>query len=166
MAFQGYKYEQLDKTKQQIRLLFLHPSERHSVQVQCTIAVVPLEKAPLYNALSYCWGDASIQVAIKLQNYGSALTSRLFVTSNLYSALRRIRSKIEYIPLRIDAVCIYLDRHQMEYCAMLRLRPLLSEGFPFVLDSQVNRIAHPSPGQPPTVTSVRTLRGSRLFQYF
>jgi len=110
-----------------------------------------------YIALSYVWEDKS-------DRQTAFVNGKIFIiTSSLDSALRHIRDQKNELMIWADGTFIYLDRHQMKYCAILRLKLLFSEGFRFVLDSQVNRISHPLLNHPvaPTVTPVRTLRGSR-----
>jgi hypothetical protein len=98
----AYKYEPLDPTGTEIRLIKLEPSQQFSAQVRCSIFTVRLEDAPTYNALSYVWGDRSNLICIKLNGC-------LFpVGVNLYLALRRLRSLAKDVPAVywVDAICI------------------------------------------------------------
>ncbi|KAK3648942.1 hypothetical protein LTR56_003773 [Elasticomyces elasticus] len=56
---------------------------------------------PLFDALSYTWGSWMDPMSIRIQGHGS-----FAVTRNLWSALRRIRSTNEPVPLWIDQICI------------------------------------------------------------
>jgi len=98
----AYKYEPLDPTGTEIRLIKLEPSQQFSAQIRCSIFRARLEDAPTYNALSYVWGDQSNPICIKLNGC-------LFpVGINLYLALRRLRSLAKDVPAVywVDAICI------------------------------------------------------------
>lgn len=66
----------------------------------CTTFTVSLADNPLYKALSYTWGDASITKAIVVD--GQVVQ----VTENLESALRHLRQDGESLILWIDAISI------------------------------------------------------------
>ncbi|PMD21710.1 HET-domain-containing protein, partial [Hyaloscypha hepaticicola] len=92
----------LDPTGTEIRLIRIEPSQQFSAQVRCSIFKVRLEDVPTYYALSYCWGDQSNPICIRLNGC-------LFpVGINLYLALRRLRSLAGDVPAVywVDAVCI------------------------------------------------------------
>jgi len=101
-SMDAYKYEPLDPTGTEIRLMRIEPSQQFSAQVRCSIFKVRLEDVPTYNALSYCWGDQSNPICIKLNGC-------LFpVGINLYLALRRLRFLAKDVPVVywVDAICI------------------------------------------------------------
>ncbi len=58
----GYEYESLT-TSSSIRILELQRGER-SDPIDCTLSVVERDKAPLYEAISYAWGDMSYTMPI------------------------------------------------------------------------------------------------------
>jgi hypothetical protein len=98
----AYKYEPLDPNGPETRLIKLEPSQQFSAQIRCSIFKVRLEDAPAYHALSYCWGDQSNPICIKLNGC-------LFpIGINLYLALRRLRSLAKEVPAVywVDAICI------------------------------------------------------------
>jgi hypothetical protein len=98
----SYTYEPLDLAVREIRLIEIQPSAQFSSQVKCKIIKTRLEDAPEYLALSYCWGDQTNPICIRLDGH-------LFpVGINLYLALRRLRGKSIILRLWVDAV--YIDQ--------------------------------------------------------
>ena len=85
----------------QIRLLTLSPALRQSDPIVCNLHVVSLEgEKPIYEAISYVWGDPKVTVPIEVSN-------RPFqVTANLATALRRFRNVGGRRILWVDAICI------------------------------------------------------------
>lgn len=97
-----FRYEtQLDRSKEEIRVLKLLPKDQWPISSQpaCRMSNVSLKQNPKFSALSYVWGDPSDQKEIVVN--GS--TKR--VTSNLLEALFGI-AKPEGIVIWIDAICI------------------------------------------------------------
>ncbi|KAK5677559.1 hypothetical protein LTS10_010131 [Elasticomyces elasticus] len=88
----------LDASKQQIRLLHLRPG---AGDLQADLAVVDLADQPEYEALSYTWGDRTLDKSIVLGG-----RSRLPVTDNLWRALRGLRYRWRSRVLWVDALCI------------------------------------------------------------
>ncbi|EWZ36588.1 hypothetical protein NW765_016103 [Fusarium oxysporum] len=84
----------------QIRLLHLLPVTENNDSIECRLEVVALEENPVYEALSYCWGDSSQLLEIKCNN------EAFQVTENLLSALQHLRNEHTERPLWIDAICI------------------------------------------------------------
>jgi hypothetical protein len=68
--------------------------------ISCDIKHVSLKDRPLFDALSYTWGDPKIKNTITLAGCS------FLVTQNLDAALHHIRSEDEERVLWIDAVCI------------------------------------------------------------
>jgi prepilin-type processing-associated H-X9-DG protein len=95
-------YAPLPKDGGFIRLITLKPAPRFSSQIECYMCSLPVYSIPKipYVALSYCWGDASNPVTIKVNN------RPLAVTQNLYLALLRIRKEWAPVDLWVDAICI------------------------------------------------------------
>ena len=71
--------------------------------IHCELKPAPVDKAPVYSALSYTWGDPSVTRTIFVNG------QRLEVTSNLYNALSNFRDLYPGIRLWADAVCINQD---------------------------------------------------------
>jgi hypothetical protein len=94
-----------------IRLVVIHPGHPDE-EITCSIAEHPFYRRPVYQALSYMWGDADHEEIIKLNG------KPFMVRRNLWSFLWHERSK-EYLVLPpkyeslpsisdfwIDAICI------------------------------------------------------------
>ncbi|KAN0094266.1 HET domain containing protein [Hyaloscypha variabilis] len=88
--------------QRQIRLLELLPGTEQD-DITCNILLVSLNDFPIYEALSYCWGDTSTTVPIEIKE------GTFEVTKNLRSALFHLRRKDDPRTLWIDAVCINQD---------------------------------------------------------
>ena len=91
--------------------------------MRCTLEHVFLEQCPVYDALSYTWGDV-FQIGEILVD-GQPFRA----TSNLVAALEHFRSTEHDVRLWIDAICLYVDRYQTKYRGNLRLGPLFLRGF-------------------------------------
>jgi hypothetical protein len=93
----AYDYAELP-TSNSIRLMELHSSRSEGVTINLTI--VDLDSAPPYEAISYVWGDPSVQV--NLTCGGKSLK----VTPNLRAALHHLRPQNGTRMLWADATCI------------------------------------------------------------
>jgi hypothetical protein len=93
-------YKRLDPFHQQIRILTLHKGD-WSEDIRCSLRVESLVgKAPVYNALSYRWGDNNSKRAIFVNG------KEFLVTENLETAFRHLRRKESDEDLWVDQVCI------------------------------------------------------------
>ena len=104
LANEGYRYSPLWPGS--IRLLRVMPHQDEAAILQCQIFDYPLQSSEgthLYEALSYVWGDSHQRHAISVD--GQAL----FVTTNLYAALLRLRDRLLERIVWIDAICINQD---------------------------------------------------------
>jgi hypothetical protein len=119
-AENGYKYEPLkepDKTIRLIKILSIAP------QIRCTFRVVPLEDSPVFSALSYMRGIATITERTFVDD-GS-----LDITVNLAQAIRdihyhwskgKLRAPREEQWLWADALCINQhDVHEKKHQVLL-----------------------------------------------
>lgn len=68
--------------------------------IQCLIGTTSISSNTPYEALLYCWGDASITQNIEVEGY------RFPVTTNLFAALNSLRLEDSPRILWIDAICI------------------------------------------------------------
>ncbi|KAH7246640.1 heterokaryon incompatibility protein-domain-containing protein [Fusarium tricinctum] len=68
--------------------------------IESQLEIVILEENPVYEALSYCWGDSTEFRVIKCNNNGFQ------VTESLFCALKHLRNKHSERTLWIDAICI------------------------------------------------------------
>ncbi|ERF69908.1 hypothetical protein EPUS_05452 [Endocarpon pusillum Z07020] len=95
----SFQYLPLDPKQREIRLVTLEPGA-WSHSIRCTIEARSFDGKPMYDALSYVWGDAKNRRPIQLND-------QLFeVTENLWVALRRLRNHAIRRVLWIDAICI------------------------------------------------------------
>jgi hypothetical protein len=110
-----YQYQPLDRSKDQIRLVMLIPSEDTKSPAQYVIRLFDVYNAPPFCALSYTWGQPTPTSVILID--GQPLTIR----ENLYKFLEVFRGqggKQEH--LWIDQICIdqsnILERnHQVQF---------------------------------------------------
>lgn len=93
-------YQPLRRDVQQIRLVTVGELRDGSGEIHCRLETVDLATAPPYFALSYVWGDPAIAAGIQLNGIP------MQITTNLYSALRRLSSQAITRPVWIDAICI------------------------------------------------------------
>ncbi|KAF4500718.1 Heterokaryon incompatibility 6, OR allele [Fusarium agapanthi] len=84
----------------QIRLLHLLPATNIDDAIEARLEVVTPDQNPVYEALSYCWGDTSHLQEIRCND------QRFQVTENLFSALQHLRNEDTERTLWIDAICI------------------------------------------------------------
>lgn len=59
VCFLAYDYEQLDRIKQQIRLIALHPATSPGDPTRCDIQIFNLKDDPHYITLFYTWAPAA-----------------------------------------------------------------------------------------------------------
>jgi hypothetical protein len=85
----------------QIRLLEILPSKNHDKQyILCKLQQFDVEHAPSYEALSYCWGDATIRANIMLDAQETS------VTKSLHDALSILQKPDQPRMLWVDALCV------------------------------------------------------------
>lgn len=105
MAQKKHSHARLRRDVQEFRLVSLLPGY-WSDHTACATQVIPLNRAPLYEALSYVWGDLSASNPIILDGFP------FNITSNLESALRHLRHRDRPRVLWIDSLCINQDDHE------------------------------------------------------
>lgn len=93
-------YGDLDPTLHEIRLLHIECSSSATAHIRCQLEAVKLSDNPQYEALSYVWGIDKPENTILINN------EPLLVRQNLFSALKRLKSRSESIKIWIDAICI------------------------------------------------------------
>ena len=107
-------FEPLDVVKKEIRLLLLH-SGPVDQPIVCDIFHRSLKEAtpPIYDCLSYCWGEVKDTVKITLRHYLDGnpekqicAEQRYAVTKGLAQALHRLRPRNGSATIWIDAICI------------------------------------------------------------
>lgn len=96
----------LQKNRNQIRILELLPANVDSAPLLCQLHIVSLDDNPVYEALSYRWGNINDTKTITL--CGQSFK----VTSNAFHALEALRLDTESRFLWVDAICI--DQKNLE----------------------------------------------------
>jgi hypothetical protein len=87
-----------------LRLLELCPASDPEAQIECRLSTHGIHKSPpFYEALSYTWGTEPATMCILVNN------AIFYIRSNLYSALKRLRSPDRSRLLWIDAICVNQD---------------------------------------------------------
>ncbi|KAH0537545.1 hypothetical protein FGG08_005680 [Glutinoglossum americanum] len=94
-----YKYSRLNYLEREFRLVELLPGDGPD-EVRCRLFTASLNNSPVFEALSYAWGDPKDTRSIHVNDQNRA------VTINLYSALLRIRGKSQSRVIWVDALCI------------------------------------------------------------
>lgn len=98
----GSIYTPLPSKAQNIRLLRLLPNA-FSKDIECELLERPIAEAcNRYIAISYTWGVANATKQVFITCNGS----RVLITENLYSILRRLRHPLHPVDVWADALCI------------------------------------------------------------
>ncbi|KIX93326.1 uncharacterized protein Z520_10969 [Fonsecaea multimorphosa CBS 102226] len=88
-------YRPLNQSVGEIRLVLLQPGLSEE-PLSCTLIHTSLYKCSVsYEALSYCWGDPRNRenIVVRVHNGGQPSELTMSITSNLYSALRTLRTQ-------------------------------------------------------------------------
>jgi hypothetical protein len=101
----SHLYKPLDESRQEIRLLRVYPYREPGGIVHCVLETTSLLEAPLYNAVSYVWGDPT-ETAPVVCNF-----TAVYITRSLEKALRHMRTKYlvddeTTLMLWVDGLCI------------------------------------------------------------
>ncbi|KAF2432949.1 hypothetical protein EJ08DRAFT_552229, partial [Tothia fuscella] len=84
-----------------IRLAHLLPAQSWEEDISCNLHTVSLDDTnPIYEALSYVWGDPKRTLPVLLNGH------TFEVTTSLESALRRLRHPTSTRTIWVDALCI------------------------------------------------------------
>ncbi|KAF7885849.1 uncharacterized protein EAF02_004358 [Botrytis sinoallii] len=83
-----------------IRVLQILPSPYSHSSINTTLVNATLGESEPYEALSYCWGDASVKVPITVNG------KKFDVTTNLFAAMQKLRKTDVNRRIWIDAICI------------------------------------------------------------
>lgn len=102
-----------------IRVIHLRPGSPND-ELECTLATVRLGDQPVYEALSYCWGQRAGSRCVKLQTSSSLTTntgtsvpsSTLAITNTLRDALVCLRYPQKERVLWIDQICVNQNDHK------------------------------------------------------
>ncbi len=90
-------YTPLQSSRNQIRLLILLPG---SGTIECLLRIVSLDEALQYEALSYVWGDTTVQKEIRVNGL------LMLIKPNLHDALVQFRDAERDVILWVDAICV------------------------------------------------------------
>ena len=94
-------YEPLDKSRQQIRLMSLLPTDDESIT--CIVEIFEIESTPAYRALSYEWGSTERMHTITINGCPKQIRWNLFDFLEIY------RRRQEQGWIWIDQLCIDQD---------------------------------------------------------
>jgi hypothetical protein len=119
-----YKYTPLNTYGTEIRLLCLNPGKLNA-EIACNLVAANLTNPPVYEALSYTWGNLTDKHTILLDD------QQYQVTSNLYQALRRLRDVDRELSgnarlLWVDAICINQEDVSERNHEVRRMRQIYS----------------------------------------
>lgn len=105
----SFRYEPLPSAETWIRILVLQRGNGDD-SLRAEIVTCSLDRKPIFDAISYCWGDAQKprEISLKHENVDYSFA----VTESLYLALRRFRSSTESCSLWTDAICINQSDHE------------------------------------------------------
>ncbi|KAF8849742.1 hypothetical protein BDZ45DRAFT_771792 [Acephala macrosclerotiorum] len=95
---QAHHYTTL-QNPQEIRLLVLAP-RAGSAQIHCWLKYVLLSENPVFEALSYVWGDSSKPREALCEGKSIRITESLFI------ALAYLRHEDKERSILVDAICI------------------------------------------------------------
>ncbi|KAG4435580.1 hypothetical protein IFR05_008926 [Cadophora sp. M221] len=93
-------YSPLSADRKEIRVLSIHPATEASDSISCSLTTVSLLEDPVYDALSYVWGDATVPSTIRVDGHPFE------ATNNLVAGLRELRKSSHSNLIWIDAICI------------------------------------------------------------
>jgi hypothetical protein len=96
----SYSYRSVDSSSGGFRLAILQPSAHFPAPITCNLVEITLDDHPIYEALSYVWGDPKIQTTLQIEG------ASLKVTTNLELALRYLRLPDKPRTIWVDAICI------------------------------------------------------------
>ncbi len=96
----AFRYEPLQRTQKEIRLITLQPGDADGTPLQIHIETATLDSPGVYSCLSYVWGPPEPKRSIELNG------CPFDVLENLYLALLRLRLPDKPRRLWIDAICI------------------------------------------------------------
>ncbi|KAI0396765.1 HET-domain-containing protein [Xylariaceae sp. FL0594] len=100
-SFRGVSpHRPLSHDGSEFRTVMLLPSARFDAPIECKLEHAELKPAADYEAVSYCWGDASDTRTISLDNRPYP------ITLNLFNGLRYLRRRDTPRKLWVDSLCI------------------------------------------------------------
>ncbi|EME85071.1 uncharacterized protein MYCFIDRAFT_41460 [Pseudocercospora fijiensis CIRAD86] len=100
---QSLRYWPLEASKREIRVLQVHRGWKSDPMI-CKLYPVSLldEPRPMYETVSYCWGDTSSTTPVKIEVNGVVVA----INASAADAIHRIRTPLTDRWIWIDAICI------------------------------------------------------------
>ena len=99
-----HAYKALDSSRHEIRVLQLLAGDAYDGKVRATLIHADLDQRPVYDALSYTWGDPADTTTIELDG-----NEDFKVTKNAALALHDLRSSVQFTHIWVDSICINQD---------------------------------------------------------
>ncbi|KAF2119135.1 heterokaryon incompatibility protein-domain-containing protein [Lophiotrema nucula] len=126
-------YNDLSLAKQEFRLLEVVPSMLGG-KIRCRLVRCNLDAPPSYEAISYTWGDSSIQAQIELGGKGFSTSQKV------QDVLRHFRRRNKARMLWIDALCINQasDTERSEQVRIMRQIYRKASGVLIYLDTSLD----------------------------
>ncbi|KAG6002043.1 hypothetical protein E4U21_003557 [Claviceps maximensis] len=115
-AAEPYASRPLHKTADGIRIVSIDADLDHHGRLVCHLHTTTFAQHPLYETLSYRWGDDTLTESIVVDGV------ELLVTTNLWHALHYFRQHPRKTPVWIDAISIN-QRDVPERSSQLRIMP-------------------------------------------
>ena len=107
----------------EIRIVTLLPNKDFSADIECRVSLGISEQLPVYEALSYAWGDPNVLLPIILNSRVAHLTE------NLEHALRSLRFRDQERTLWIDAISINQQDATEKSKQVLRMGQIYAKAF-------------------------------------
>ena len=95
-----YLFDTLPHNRDTIRLLVLEPTVKPETSVRCRLISIKMSDKPVYEAVSYNWGEPSPTQLVHVNQ------TSIKITTNLHDCLLRLRDTERSRILWIDAICI------------------------------------------------------------
>jgi hypothetical protein len=117
-----FQYRPIEETDANgaVRLIHLHPGQ-NTDDIRCALTHVSLSDSPIYDTVSYAWGDATYSVPIICDG------ARLAIPRNLYNFLRQVRDVEKPLTLWADAICIDQSNIAERNSQVQRMRSVYSK---------------------------------------
>ncbi|KAI8623938.1 HET-domain-containing protein [Xylariaceae sp. FL1651] len=120
-TFKGVSpHSPLDQNRNEIRIINLLP-DIFDKPIKCELEHIVLDPKAEYEAVSYCWGDASITKPISLNGQPYQ------VTESLMSGLNYLRRETSARRLWVDSLCINQSDNVERSCEILKMRDIYKQ---------------------------------------
>ncbi|CAK7213087.1 hypothetical protein SBRCBS47491_001683 [Sporothrix bragantina] len=120
-----YEYTSI-KNEEEIRLLELYPGSGDD-EIRVELYSAPIDRLPPFEAISYCWGDATQSQTILCND------TPLVITTSLYGALKRFRPEpgpdAKSRTIWADAICIQQTDLVEKACQVMHMPQVYSQAW-------------------------------------